>query len=189
MLGAAGPDSRTELCACAGSSAPQGASLVPRALCAPSPPQTGPWTQEAPTARLTEVGHGAMTTRPLQAPRPAARKLLWLLPPRLAWEQLWETGDATALISWIYSLLCGFIKRCGWSSSLSGSSRRAAARRDSSDALPPAGRSGDPGPPGASGARRSPAGARTAGTHPPDRGIYNPSLTSRSATKGWKLSP
>ena len=64
-----------------------------------------------------------MTTRSLQAPRPAARKLLWLLPPRLAREQLWEMGDAAALISWIYSLLCGFIKRCGWSSSPSGSSR------------------------------------------------------------------
>ena len=115
MLGVVGPDSRTELCACAGSLAPRGASLIPKALCKPSLHRqglgTGPWTQEAPTARLTEEGHGAMTTRPLQAPRLAARNLLQPLPPRLAGERLQETGDAAALISWIYSVFCGFITR------------------------------------------------------------------------------
>ena len=47
-----------------------------------------------------------MTTRPRQAPRLAARNLLRLLPPHLAGEQLQETGDAAALISWIYSVFC-----------------------------------------------------------------------------------
>ena len=37
--------------------------------------------------------------------------LLQPLPPRLAGERLQETGDAAALISWIYSVFCDFITR------------------------------------------------------------------------------